>query len=79
MRNTAYHQQVNAITGKVLEEIWAENIQLPDEVSSAEVNILQTMHAPENQESVNPQKTQNANATIEGTMYQEIMKLLQVM
>ena len=66
MRNTAYHQQANAIIGKFIEEIWPENIQLLGEVKSAEVNILRAMHATTNQENIDPQETQNTNAKIEG-------------
>ena len=79
MRNTSYHQYANAITGKVFEEIRAENIQLLDEVKSAEVNILRAMHTTINQENIDPQETQNTNSTIEGTMHQVMMKTLQVM
>ena len=79
MQNTACHQQANAITGNVLEEIRVENKQLLDEVKLGEVNILRAMHATANQENIDPQETQNANATIEGMMHQEMTKALQVM
>ena len=47
-------------------------------MKSAEFNILQAMHATVNQENIDHQETYNANATIEGTMHQEITKTLQV-
>ena len=79
MRNTAYHQQANAMTGQVLQEIRAENLQLVDEVKSAEGNILRAMLASENQENINPQQTQSANATMQTTLQTEMMKTLQAM
>ena len=75
MRNTAYHQQANAI----LEEIRAENVQLLDEVKSAENNILRAMHTSENQENIDPAQTQSANATMNNSIQMEMMKTLQAM
>ena len=44
MRNIAYHQQVNAIKGRVLQETRPENVQLVEEMKATEKNILRTMH-----------------------------------
>jgi len=40
MYKTVYHQQTNAMTGKFLNEVRADNLQLLDEVKSAKGNIL---------------------------------------
>ena len=41
--------------------------------------MLRAIHTTENQENIDPQEKQNANATIEGTIHHEMMKTLQVM
>jgi len=79
MRNTAYHQQANAITGRVLQEIRLENVQLLDEVKAIEENILRIMHtSSHNQENIDPNH-QSANATTGINVQNKMTKNLQLM
>ena len=68
MQNTAYHQQTNAITSQVLQDIRTDHSQVLDKVKLTGTNILQSMqisqHHNDNNENMEPELSNETANTV---------------
>ena len=79
MKNTMFHQQANAVTERILQEIKLENMTLRDEIKATEAKLFGVFEnltevQQENEENISPQPA--ANYSSDNKIQLEILKTL---